>query len=133
MARQELGVCLSPTNGWFSGGSIGADGKYENNVITFPGTSMVFSQSKKNNGGWYYCDSPSAPKGVQFTITITPGGTPQKPASIGTVPMSVNETKSVDLNMNQTSIISESKRITTVNKSEKKTSFKPVHRATIMK
>ncbi|MDE6146788.1 MAG: hypothetical protein K2G18_01855 [Bacteroidales bacterium] len=80
---QELGYSLSSQYGWFAGGAAGsATGTYKDNIITFDGHSLVASMSKYNDGASYYISDNEGE--VTFTVAITPGGAPAKPASVST-------------------------------------------------
>lgn len=103
MPRQEFGVSMNPDNyGWFSGGSTGSDGTYKDNVITFVGDKLVKSMSKYNKGGWYYVSNPTAEEADKliFTVTITPGGSPIKPASVKESALSISSSEARIININ---------------------------------
>ncbi|MCQ2146572.1 MAG: PL29 family lyase N-terminal domain-containing protein [Bacteroidales bacterium] len=87
MPIQELGCSLSSTYGWISGGfgygyTVDSYGTFADNTITFEadGTRKVlWSMAKYSNGG-----TKGSTLGDSFVVTITPGGSPVKPASVKT-------------------------------------------------
>lgn len=81
MPAQELGVCMNSQYGWFLGGTgEGASGIYKDNTITIDGYSLGVAMSAYQDGAFYYV--AENPGEVTFTINITPGGSPAKPAAV---------------------------------------------------
>lgn len=86
MPIQELGCSLSSTYGWISGGfgygyTKDSYGTYADNVITFDANerTVFWKMAKYQNGGTY-----GSTMTEDFVITITPGGSSIKPASVKT-------------------------------------------------
>lgn len=87
MPLQDLGINMSSTYGWISGGfgygyTVDSYGKYADNVITFDADGsrkVLWSMSNYSNGG-----TKGSTLADDFVITITPGGSPIKPASVKT-------------------------------------------------
>lgn len=81
-AVQELGYALNPDEyGWYLGGGLeGAKGTYSNNTITFDAAALCAGMTKYQNGTLYPTVSNEGE--VTFTVEITPGGSPAKPASV---------------------------------------------------
>lgn len=82
MPAQNLGVCVSTSYGWFSGGSklpsggVLGYGTYANNTITFDARSIASSMAKYSNGTYYYVGYEGE---YTFTVTITPDANPVGP------------------------------------------------------
>lgn len=75
--RQNMGASLGSDFGYLSAGSVAATGTFADNTITFEGhNTLVKSMEQYKGGGWYYVAD-----GYTFTVKITPGGSPIKPAS----------------------------------------------------
>lgn len=85
MPIQDLGVSLSSTYGWISGGYSGgyvndSFGTYADNTITFDanGSRDVLLALSNYASGAVRAYEPDE----DFVVTITPGGSPVKPASV---------------------------------------------------
>ncbi len=81
-AVQELGYALNPDEyGWYLGGGLeGAKGTYSNNTITFDAAALCVGMTKYQNGT--LSPTVSNEGELTFTVEITPGGSPAKPASV---------------------------------------------------